>query len=91
MSSHRYSPKFKDEVVRQVREREYSAKAVSARLGVSSHSLYASGKAVKPIREEECSLGLIEAKRENLKSRAELTWPPEIEPGLSYYPSFDDV
>ena len=42
MSSHRYSPEFKDEAVRQVTERGYSVKEVSARLGISSHSLYKS-------------------------------------------------
>ncbi len=72
MSSHRYSPEFKDEAVRQVTDRGYSVKEVSARLGVSSHSLYKWVKAAKPSKEEERSDELLEAKHENLKLRAEL-------------------
>lgn len=40
MSRQRYSPEFKDEAVRQVTERGHSVQEVSARLGVSSYSLY---------------------------------------------------
>ena len=39
MSNQRYTPAFKDEVVRQIVDRGYSVAEVSERLGVSSHSL----------------------------------------------------
>lgn len=41
MSSKRYSEEFKHEAVKQVTERNYSVVEVSARLGVSTKSLYA--------------------------------------------------
>ena len=72
MSNHRYSPEFKDEAVRQIIEAGHSVPEVSARLGVSSNSLYKWVKAIRPdtgsLKDEE----LIEAKRENLKLRAAL-------------------
>ena len=72
MSNHRYSPEFKDEAVRQIIEAGHSVPEVSARLGVSSNSLYRWVKAIRPdtgaLKDEE----LIEAKRENLKLRAAL-------------------
>ena len=40
MSSKRYTEEFKIAAVKQVSERHYSAAEVSARLGVSQHSLY---------------------------------------------------
>lgn len=40
MSSKRYTKEFKEEAVRQVVERGYSATEVAKRLGISSHSLY---------------------------------------------------
>ena len=40
MSSPHFTPEFKDEAVRQITERGYSVAEVSARLGVSAHSLY---------------------------------------------------
>jgi transposase len=40
MSTQRFTPEFKQEAVRQVVDRGYSVAEVSARLGVSSHSLY---------------------------------------------------
>ena len=40
MSSHRYSPEFKDEAVRQVLERGYSVAEVAERLGTTTHSMY---------------------------------------------------
>jgi hypothetical protein len=40
MSPPRFTPEFKDEAVRQITERGYSVAEVSARLGVSAHSLY---------------------------------------------------
>ncbi|WP_160188575.1 transposase, partial [Escherichia coli] len=38
MSGQRYTPEFKDEAVKLVLERGYSAADVSNRLGVSQHS-----------------------------------------------------
>lgn len=72
MSSQRFSPKFKDEAVRQIIERGYSVAEVSERLGVSSHSLYKWVKAVTPNTKEQHSQELIEAKSEILKLRGEL-------------------
>ena len=40
MSTQRFTPEFKEEAVKQVTERGYSVAGVSARLGVSCHSLY---------------------------------------------------
>jgi transposase len=40
MSTQRFTPEFKQEAVRQIVDRGYSVSEVSARLGVSSHSLY---------------------------------------------------
>ena len=40
MSLPRFTPNFKDEAVRQITERGYSVAEISARLGVSAHSLY---------------------------------------------------
>ena len=72
MSNHRYSPELMDEAVRQIIEAGHSVPEVSARLGVSSNSLYKWVKAIRPdtgsLKDEE----LIEAKRENLKLRAAL-------------------
>lgn len=48
MSTKRYPPEFKDEVVRQVVERGYPVAEAVERLGVSTHSLHKWGKAVKP-------------------------------------------
>ncbi|MCG9022838.1 transposase [Laribacter hongkongensis] len=48
MSTQRFTPEFKEEAVKQVTERGYSVAEVSARLGVSSHSLYKWVKAVSP-------------------------------------------
>ncbi len=72
MSSHRYSPEFKDEAVLQVLERGYPVTEVSERLGVSSHSLYKWVKAVKPDKTKQHGEELIEAKSEILKLRAQL-------------------
>lgn len=72
MSNQRYSPEFRDEAVRQILEAGHSTSEVATRLGVSANSLYKWVKAVRPdtgsLKDEE----LIEAKRENLKLRAEL-------------------
>jgi transposase len=40
MSSKRYAEEFKVEAVKQITERHYPVAGVSARLGVSQHSLY---------------------------------------------------
>ncbi len=43
MGTPRFTSEFKEEAVRQIVERGYSIADVSARLGVSSHSLYIYG------------------------------------------------
>lgn len=48
MSIQRFLPEFKEEAVRQLVERGYSVADVSARLGVSAHSLHKWVKAIKP-------------------------------------------
>ena len=72
MSSHRYSPEFKDEAVRQVLERGYSVAEVATRLGVSTHSLHKWVKAAKPDKSAEQDKELFEAKSEILRLRAQL-------------------
>jgi transposase len=72
MSTQRFTPEFKQEAVRQVVNRGYSVAEVSARLGVSSHSLYKWVKTVKPDKTEKQAAELIEAKSEILKLRAQL-------------------
>ena len=72
MSNQRYSPEFKDEAVRQIIDRGHSVSEVSQRLGVSSNSLYKWVKAVSPDTSSLKDEQLIDAKRENLKLRAEL-------------------
>jgi transposase len=72
MSTQRFTPEFKQEAVRQVVDRGYSVAEVSARLGVSSHSLYKWVKAVTPDKTEKQAAELIEAKSEVLKLRAQL-------------------
>ncbi len=66
MSHQRYTPEFKDEAVRQVTEKGHSVQEVSARLGVSSHSLYKWVKAVRPEKNEERADELLEAKKQIL-------------------------
>ena len=72
MSTQRFTPEFKEEAVRQIVDRGYSAAEVSSRLGVSSHSLYQWVKAVTPDKTEKQASELIEAKSEILKLRAQL-------------------
>jgi transposase len=48
MSTLSFTPKYKDEEVRQITERGYSVAEVSARLGISANNLYKRGGAVKP-------------------------------------------
>ncbi|MBW5284715.1 transposase [Burkholderia gladioli] len=52
MSAQRFTPEFNQEAVRQIIEWGYSVAEVSARLGVSAHSLYKRAKAVKPDKSE---------------------------------------
>jgi len=72
MSSQRFTPEFKDEAVRQVVERGYSVAEVSARLGVSAHSLYKWVKAVTPDKTERQAADLLEAKSEILRLWAQM-------------------
>ncbi|MCD4485815.1 IS3 family transposase, partial [Chromobacterium vaccinii] len=72
MSTQRFTPEFKEEAVKQVTERGYSVAEVSARLGVSSHSLYKWVKAVSPDNSEKQAAELIEAKSEILRLKAQL-------------------
>ncbi|WP_246796309.1 transposase, partial [Burkholderia perseverans] len=69
MSAQRFTPEFKQEAVRQITERGYSVAEVSARLGVSAHSLY---KWVKPDKSEAQASELLEAKQEVLRLRAQM-------------------
>jgi len=48
MGRSRFKPEFKEEAVRQITERGYSAAELSDRLGVSPHSLYMWLRAIKP-------------------------------------------
>ncbi len=70
MSPPRFTPEFKDVAVRQITERSYSLAEVSARLGVSAHSLYKRVSALKPDKTNQRSNDLIAAKSEILRSRA---------------------
>jgi transposase len=72
MSTPRFTPEFKEEAVRQVIDRKYSVADVSARLGVSAHSLYKWVKAVAPDKSEKQASELLEAKSELLRLRAQL-------------------
>lgn len=72
MSSQRFTPEFKEEAVRQVLDRGYSVAEISARLGVSTHSLYKWVKAVTPDKTEKQIAELLEAKSEILRLRAQM-------------------
>jgi transposase len=72
MSSQRFTPEFKEKAVRQVVERGYSVAEVSARLGVSTHSLYQWVKAVTPDKTEKQAADLLETKSEILRLRAQM-------------------
>lgn len=72
MSTQRFTPEFKEEAVRQVIDRKYSVAEVSARLGVSAHSLYKWVKAVAPDNTEKQATELLEARSELLRLRAQL-------------------
>ncbi len=70
MSAQRFTPDFKAEAVQQIIDRKYSVAEVSARLGVSAHSLYKWVKAVAPDKTEKQASELLEAKSELLRLRA---------------------
>jgi transposase len=72
MNTARFTPEFKEEAVRQIIDRNYSVAEVSARLGVSAHSLYKWVKAVAPDKTEKQASELLEAKSELLRLRAQL-------------------
>ena len=72
MNAQRFTPEFKEEAVRQIVERKYSVAEVSARLGVSAHSLYKWVKAVTPDKAEKQAGELVEAKSEILRLRGQL-------------------
>jgi transposase len=72
MSTQRFTPEFKEEAVRQIIDRKYSVTEVSARLGVSAHSLYKWVKAVAPDNSEQRATELNDAKSEILRLRAQL-------------------
>ena len=67
-----FTPKFKEEAVKQVTERGYSVAEVSARIGVSALCLYKWVKAVSPDTSEQQSKELLEAKSEILRLRAQM-------------------
>ena len=72
MSAKRFTPEFKQEAVRQIVDRGHPVSEVSARIGVSAHSLYQWVKAVAPDKSEKQASELLEAKSEILKLRAQL-------------------
>src|SRR6478609_4272982 len=88
MSTQRFTPEFKQEAVRQVVDRGYSVAEVSARLGVSNHSLYKWVKVVTPDQPEKQAAELIEAKSEVLKLRAQLRRTDDPFEGESESPRF---
>ena len=72
MSKPRFSPEFKEEVVKQVFERGYPDPEVAGCLGVSAHSLYKWAKAISPDKSAQTSKELLEAKSEILRLRAQM-------------------
>jgi transposase len=72
MTGQRYTPEFKEEAVRQVIDRGYSAAEVAVRLGVSAHSIYKWVKAVRPDTTEKHTKELFNAKSEILTLKAKL-------------------
>ncbi|VVN69461.1 hypothetical protein PS834_00317 [Pseudomonas fluorescens] len=72
MSTQRFTPEFKAEVVRQVIERGYSVAETAERLSVSTHSLYKRVKSVTPDKTEKQDSELLEAKSEILRLRAQM-------------------
>ena len=72
MGRQRYTPEFKDEAVRQVTERGHPTTEVTARLGVSIHSLHQSVRDVGPSKDEKRPGELLKSKKEILRLQAEL-------------------
>jgi transposase len=72
VSPQRFTQEFKDETVKQVRDRGYGVPEVAARLCVSAHSLYKWVKAVAPDKSDQQSKELLEAKGEILRLRAQV-------------------
>jgi transposase len=70
MSGQRYTPEFKDEVVKLITERGYSVPDVAERLGVSQQSIYKWLKAVQLLRNN--SDELLESKKEILRLKSQL-------------------
>ena len=73
MARERFAEEFKQEAVRQVKERGYSVADVAKRLGVSAQSLYKWVRADDPSDDDKINNELAEVKRENLRLRAELS------------------
>lgn len=71
MSSKRYPEEFKIEAVRQITERGHRVADVAARLGVTSHSLYAWLKKYGPeasaYREEQADRAEVQRLKKELK------------------------
>ncbi|RTX24849.1 hypothetical protein DZA21_31660 [Pseudomonas aeruginosa] len=72
MSTQRFTPEFKAEAVRQVIERGYSVAEITARLGVSTHSLHKWVKAVSFDKSEKQASELLAAKSEILRLWAQM-------------------
>jgi putative transposase len=72
MGRQRYIPEFKDEAARQVTEQGHPTTDVTARLGVSIHSLHKSVRDVGPSKDEKRPGELLESKKEILRLQAEL-------------------
>jgi transposase len=70
MSSSRFTPEFKAEAVRQVRERGYTVKDVAGRIGVSAHTLYLWVRKARPVGSEADEV--LKLRLENQKLKAEL-------------------
>ncbi len=66
----RFTPEFKEEVVRQITESGYFVAKVLNHLGVSAHSKWL--RAIKPDNSEQRARDLLEAKSKILKLRAQL-------------------
>ena len=60
MSTQIFTPEFKEEAVKQVRDRGYGVPEVAARIGVSAHSLYKWVKAASPDKSEQQSKELLD-------------------------------
>jgi len=70
MSRPKYTQEFRDEAVRQVTERNYSAREVAERLGIALNTLYIWIRKTRPARAEAEELTI--QKREIQKLKAEL-------------------